>query len=129
MGMVEFMFNPAIFAGVFTFLLVIAIFVALSSMRQENKYKKLASALQESEKKKNEFELQVKQFQEEMVKFKDEIAVKNQMYEGLKGQYNELEKEMERRAAPQVPDDKTAHSVTNILKDLQRLQDVPKQAE
>lgn len=117
MGIINVLFNPAVFAGLMVLLCGGSVFVIIASSRQD--------------KGNRELEAKLKTAQAELEKFKSELESKTQMYEGLKGQYSELEKEVERISqqkaaevplAKEAPSEEKARAITNLLQDLQKIQ-------
>lgn len=84
--MISFIFNPTVFFSILLGLFVISMFVAFNVLR-EGKKETVA---------KNELEKNVGNLQQEIEKLKKELSLKEELYQGLKGQYDELEKDIER---------------------------------
>jgi len=91
------MLNPLVFLGALTALFVLAVIAAVTSFHDTGKQKKDVQGLLDTEiKSRQEMAARLSSLRAENEKLKSEMAVKVQMYEGLKAQYDELEKDFER---------------------------------
>ena len=85
MDILNYLFQPIGFIAAVCVLFALAAFVIFSLLRQDKELKKL-----------NELEQKEAAARQELVKTKEESALKDKMYNGLKGQYDELEKDAEK---------------------------------
>lgn len=141
MNIISQIFQPPIFIGVLAVLALAAAIVVFLSFRQDNKNKSLSVLLKEEISAKDELSKKVKILQDELAKVKGELALKTQMYDGLKGQYAELENDFEKlnqefekssRPKPKEQSQKAGESparadnpdqtVTNLIKSLHAIQ-------
>jgi len=91
--MISFIFNPTVFFSILLGLFVISMFVAFNVLREGRK-ETIA---------KNELEKNAGNLQQEIEKLKEEVALKEELYQGLKSQYNELERDLERLTTQSQP--------------------------
>jgi len=84
--MISFIFNPTVFFSILLGLFVISMFVAFNVLRDGRKDTVA----------KNELEKNVGNLQQEIEELKKEVALKEELYQGLKSQYDELERDLER---------------------------------
>jgi predicted nuclease with TOPRIM domain len=97
--MISFIFNPLIFFSVLLVLFGVAMYVGFNVLRQDSKYKNMDTALEEKEAAKNELAKKNENLEKEIEKLNKDLSLKDELYRGLKGQYGELEKDMERLIA------------------------------
>lgn len=94
MNIITYIFEPAAFFGILTVLFTASFLVIFSFIRHG---KRLSREIQENAKKDK---IRISELEEMLIKkeefWKKELAVSSQMYEGLKEQYNELERDMEK---------------------------------
>lgn len=83
--MISFIFNPVVFFSILLGLFVISMFIAFNVLR-EGKKETVA---------KIELEKNVGNLGQEIEKLKKELSLKEELYQGLKGQYDELERDLE----------------------------------
>lgn len=98
MDILKLLFEPIVFFSVLgaSFLLSLIILVAVAG--QDKKITKLKETVKKEAAQKDELHKQVSGLKEEVGKLSGELQIKNKMYEGLVGQYNELERDSERLA-------------------------------
>jgi len=87
MNIINYLFQPIGFIVAVCVLLALSGVVILSLLRQDKELNKLG-----------ELEKKEAAARQELVKSKEETSLKDQMYNGLKGQYDELEKDVEKMA-------------------------------
>lgn len=92
----SFILNPMIFFGSLIALFVISLLVAFISFRQDNKDNELDTLLKQEIAAREELEKKAANLQQESDSLKKELLLKEELYHGLKGQYDELEKDFER---------------------------------
>jgi len=80
--MISFILNPVIFFSVLFGLFIMAMYVAFNVLRESSE--------------KKEFEKRASDLEHEVERLQKELSLKNELYQGLKGQYDELERDMER---------------------------------
>ena len=107
MGIISYIFEPVIFFSILAALFVIYMIVVRQdkNLNQEAKesIKKDKVRISELEAAKEELEKKLKKLEGELASSKKELSLSNQMYEGLKAQYNELEKTTERLTQQSPP--------------------------
>lgn len=87
--------QPIVFFCLLFVILAIAAAVMLSGSRDQNQRQQdLNSALNSNA----DLEKKVKNLEEEIKRLNSELTLKNQMFEGLKGQYAELEEDFQKMA-------------------------------
>jgi predicted nuclease with TOPRIM domain len=129
--MVSFILSPSVFFGVLLGLFVVSMFVAFSILREDSKRKNMDGLLKEERTAKNELQKNVENLQQEIERLKKELSFKDELYRGLKGQYDELERDVERltiqsqSAGPSLP--KTENpapktSIVDLLKSLKKIE-------
>jgi|GEM_PF-2245486 TolA-binding protein len=98
MDILKLLFEPIVFFSILggSFLLAMAALLAVA--RQDQKISKLKEAVKKETTRKEELHNQVSGLKEEVGKLSGELGIKSKMYEGLVGQYNELERDSERLA-------------------------------
>jgi chromosome segregation ATPase len=115
-------------------------------LKQDTKAKKAEKTPPDVEPFSEGFEKRIAELQAELNKTRNELHLKGQMYEGLKSQYAELEKELEKALPAAQQKDKPGQppqgqvplvtketegspdkSVASLLQDLQRIQPPPQQ--
>ncbi len=99
--------NPVFFLSALVGLFVLAVFAAFASFRDTGKQKKDVQKLLDAEiRSRQEMAASLSLIKTENERLKNELAVKTQMYDGLKSQYEELEKDFNRlseeQANPQI---------------------------
>jgi predicted nuclease with TOPRIM domain len=144
MEIIAYLLQPMIFFEIVAVLIVISTVVMFSLIRQERKYKELDGLLKKEIAAKEELENKHKDLQNELRNLRNELNTKDQMHEGLKGQYNELEKDFEKltqelesvkgiqpkgetksqESSPE-PKDSPSHSITDLLRELKAIQNPP----
>jgi hypothetical protein len=94
MNIITYLLQPIFFLSLLAVLFVLSVIVAVSAARKDRQ--------------------QIVSLRVELEKTREELAVKNQMYEGLKGQYDELEKDFEKasQSAPSRPSPATPVAVS-----------------
>jgi predicted nuclease with TOPRIM domain len=102
--------NPVFFFTLLFILLLVFILTIRSVFSQD---KKAEEALKKAISDKDAFEKELKGLQEEIARLKAELSLKTQMFEGLKGQYNELEKDYEKLAQKAQESGKDAYQPKN----------------
>ena len=80
--MISFILNPLIFFSVLLGLFITAMYVAFNVLRESTG--------------KKELEEHVLNLQHDLERLQKELSLKNELYQGLKGQYDELERDMEK---------------------------------
>ncbi len=80
MNIIAYLLQPIFFLNLLAVLFVLSVMVAVSAAQKNRQ--------------------QIVSLRVELEKTREELAVKNQMYEGLKGQYDELEKDFEKASQP-----------------------------
>jgi peptidoglycan hydrolase CwlO-like protein len=85
--------NPVVFFALLFILLSIFMLVIRSVSDQD---KKSQDVVNKAVSEKDTLEKGLKQLQEEIGRLNSELSLKTQMFEGLKGQYDELEKDYEK---------------------------------
>lgn len=85
MDIIKFLFGPVTFSIVLIVLAALSAFIVLALMRREKEFNKLEGLADKEAAARGE-----------LVKLKEELSLKDQMYNGLKGQYDELEKDSEK---------------------------------
>jgi hypothetical protein len=126
----SFILNPMLFFGSLIVLFVIAVVVALISLRQDNKGNELDCLLKQEITAREELEKNFAALTQERDNLKKELILKEELYHGLKGQYGDLEKDLERlNQAPQQtatpPQEKreesdSKNSIIDLLKSLNK---------
>jgi len=101
-----YLLNPVVFFVLLFILLAIFILVMRSLSYKD---KKSQDFLNKVISEKDTREKELKQSQEEIARLNSELSLKTQMFEGLKGQYNELEKDYEKLAQ------KSHESIKDVL--------------
>jgi chromosome segregation ATPase len=94
--MVTYILNPVVFFSILAVLAVLSVLIAAILSRQNRDFSKLQDDLKRESTLSDELNKKVKDFAEKLVKVNSDLALRNQMYEGLVGQYNELEKDSEK---------------------------------
>lgn len=102
--------NPVFF---FTLLFILSVAFVLVIRLVSVQDKKTEEALKKVISDKDVFEKEIKVLQEEIAGLKAELYLKTQMFEGLKGQYNELEKDYEKLAQKSQENAKDADQPKN----------------
>lgn len=85
MNIINYLFQPVGFIAAVCVLSALAAFIIFSLLRQDKKLSKLG-----------ELEKKESAARQELAKSKEESSLKDKMYNGLKGQYDELEKDAEK---------------------------------
>jgi len=85
MNIINYLFQPVGFIAAVCVLSALAAFIIFSLLRQDKKLSKLG-----------ELEQKESAARQELAKSKEESSLKDKMYNGLKGQYDELEKDAEK---------------------------------
>lgn len=147
--MLTFILEPVVFWGILGVLFIVSILTAFLLFRRDAKYGKITKSLDEASSTKATLEEQIKSLQTEVVKLNNDLAVEKQMYNGLKGQYDELEKDCEKinqklqekaliveksvpkesisnPDRPKIQETKSDESITNLIQNLQRIQNPSK---
>lgn len=101
--MTTYLFNPFIFLTILGGLFIVSLFIVIGMSRQDGRCKDLERSLSEEKAAKNGAEKNIVDLRKELDRLKNELSIKEKMYEGLKGQYNELEKDFERTCQNQNP--------------------------
>jgi predicted nucleic acid-binding Zn-ribbon protein len=127
--------NPVVFFVLLAILLLAGLLTAFFSFREDAKYKGLRAEAEAARSAKENLEKKLSELQRDLDKAKEDLGLKEAMYEGLKGQYAELEKETEKfrqqpsseaavnnPPAPVKPD----KPVMELLQDLQKIQGISK---
>lgn len=96
MGILALIFTPQFFVILLGALTTLSVVVALYGLEYDRRYKKLKNQLREGQAINLQLHEKVGQLEARINRLNDELAVKSQMYEGLKDQYDELEKEFEK---------------------------------
>lgn len=127
--MAAFLFNPTLFFSILAAMFVVAMFVAFNLLRAEKKFRDMDDQLKREKGAREEMGKNAGSLQEEIERLQKELALKEELYQGLKGQYDELEKDFERSASqPQAADTLQAKSekpssrptVVDLLKSLNK---------
>ncbi len=84
--------QPAVFFGLIVIVLGAGVFLMLLGSKDG---KTQDHVLKEAEAEREEQQKKLKSAQDELATVKQELALRNQMFDGLKGQYGELEKDFE----------------------------------
>ncbi len=117
--MISFIFNPVVFFSILSSLFVISMFVAFNVLR-EGKKETVA---------KIELEKNAGNLGQEIEKLKKELSLKEELYQGLKGQYEELERDLERSTTqsqstltlqPKIQEPSNKPSIVDLLKSLNK---------
>lgn len=103
--------NPVVFFALLVILSAIFILTAKSVFSQD---RKAEETLKKAISDKDTLEKELKSAQEEIARLNSELSLKTQMFEGLKGQYNELEKDYEKLAQKAQESAKDEPSAQNI---------------
>lgn len=90
-----YLLNPVVFFALL-FILLGGFVLTLRLVLQPDKT--TAEALKKAVSERDTLEKETKALQEETARLKSELSLKTQMFEGLKGQYDELEKDYEKLA-------------------------------
>lgn len=137
----SFLLNPMMFFSSLIALFVISLLVAFISWRQDNKDNELDILLKQEIAAREELEKNLAASKQESDSLKKELLLKEELYHGLKGQYDDLEKDLERmsqspqqftplkeaspvqpggleQAKTEEPDSK--HSIIDLLKSLNK---------
>jgi len=103
MGILSFILNPTVFFTLLFVVFVISMMVIYSFMREgkqnQESLRQIISSKEELEQKIINLQESVKNAMERLAKAESELLIKSQMYDGLKEQYNEMEKEFEKLAS------------------------------
>lgn len=121
----EVFLNPLIFFGLLGLLFVVSIAVSFLALNKENQRKKIESLFEEVNSSKQVLEQKIHEFNNEINTLKKELGLKSQMYDGLRSQYAELEKDFEKlnqpKASQSKPQDPSSQdSIINLLKSLNK---------
>ena len=91
--MIELLSSPVVFLTVFGVLITVSVVIVLYFTRQERTYGKLNALLEKETGAKQELTQRMATLKKEVERLTNELALKHQMYDGLKGQYSELEQD------------------------------------
>lgn len=116
MSIAAYFLNPLYFFSLLGILFLASILMAVSSLLD---YRRKTAT-------QGELSAKIANLQGEVEKLKSELSVRGQMYDGLKGQYEELEKDFEKimqePKGTAVPAKAPNKSVVSLLQDLQDIQ-------
>jgi predicted nuclease with TOPRIM domain len=96
MDIFQFIFQPSVFIILLPVLLIVSTMAVFSLLRQDRKNNGLREELNKEVCAKERLEKRVAQLEAEAVRLNNDLDVKTQMYNGLKDQYEELEKDFDR---------------------------------
>jgi len=118
--MISFIFSPSIFFGMLAVLFIISMYAAFNVLLDSRK----ETAVQ------NELKRNIDNLEQENEKLKQNSALKEELYQGLKGQYDELEKDFEKiisqsqsiepAAIKKIEEPASKPSIVDLLKSLNK---------
>ena len=148
MNITSFFTNPVAIFGSLAILFAASVVFIIFFARSESRHSQLDELLKKETLEKEEAQKQEKNLQAEIEKLNNDLAVKTQMHDGLKGQYDELEKDFAKinqelenlkknqpkeEVSPQpkpaektqAEKDSSGKPIIDLLRDLQALQKPP----
>lgn len=96
MAIFAFIFTPHFFIGLFVVLTTLSVVAALYGLEYDRRHKKLKMQLKDGQALNLQLFEKAGKLEQELSRLKEDLAVKSQMYDGLKEQYSELEKDFDK---------------------------------